>query len=85
MEGAGGGLHKRSAEDWGDSLRAPGAELLRKAWFPWFARVSAKEIAFGALRGVPAQEGAGRRRLHRRLELGRRRPTCGKLLRLRRT
>jgi hypothetical protein len=24
------GLHKRSAEDWGDSLRAPGAALLRR-------------------------------------------------------
>jgi hypothetical protein len=23
--------------DWGDSLRAPGAALLRRAWFPFWA------------------------------------------------
>jgi hypothetical protein len=28
------GLHKRSAEDWGHSLRAPGAALLRRLGFP---------------------------------------------------
>src|SRR5579871_5516116 len=34
VEGAerSGGLHKRSAEDWGASCRAPGTESLRKAW-----------------------------------------------------
>jgi hypothetical protein len=53
MEGAVGGLHKRSAEDWGDSLRAPGAELLRKAWLPCLERVSADGIAFRGVAGCP--------------------------------
>ena len=45
------GLHKRSAEDWGDSLRAPGAELLRS--FGFLAGRGAQELLLGsALRAV---------------------------------
>jgi hypothetical protein len=40
------GLHKRSAEDWGYSLRAPGAELLRR--FGFLVGRGAQELLLGS-------------------------------------
>ena len=70
------GLHKRSAEDWGYSLRAPGTESLRRLGFLGVAR-SARLIVLwegvagrnGPLRRVPEDGG-----FDRRLEAGRNRP-----------
>jgi hypothetical protein len=70
------GLHKRSAEDWGYSLRAPGTESLSRFGFLGDAR-SASLIAFregvagrnGPLRRVREDGGFGRR-----LEAGRKLP-----------
>ena len=44
--GKGEGLHKRSAEAWGDSLRARGAAPIRKAFF-LCVRVSARIFRAG--------------------------------------
>src|SRR5437899_5181234 len=54
------GLHKRSAEDWGASCRAPGTEYLRKAWLPCFA-LSAEEQLGWALRAGKARRGGCRK------------------------
>src|SRR6185437_7446879 len=65
----GAGLHKRSAEAWGDSLRARGAELPLAAFAVAF--VCQKVRAGVAGRNGPAEVGSERRERRPRLELGR--------------
>ena len=58
-----GGLHKRSAEDWGNPLtRAIGAEPLSEVCLPYM-RASARKIYWGGRCGKerPAEEGGGER------------------------
>jgi len=57
------GLHKRSAEAWGDSLRARGGgATLRKACLPYGVRVSAPDLQGGRCgRERPAEVGNGER------------------------
>jgi hypothetical protein len=56
-----GGLHKRSAEDWGYPLRrAIGAEPLSEACLPYSAR-SAQPLGGRCGKERPAEEGGGRR------------------------
>jgi hypothetical protein len=64
------GLHKRSAEDWGDSLRAPGAALLSR--FVFHAWRGAQEMLLGsALRAGTGPPGRVAEDAHLRPQTGR--------------
>ena len=64
------GLHKRSAEDEGAPCARQERSSSGRLGFLAFSAAARKRLPFGALRGIPAEEGVGRRRSHRRLEQG---------------
>jgi hypothetical protein len=71
------GLHKRSAEDWGHSLRAPGAALLRRLGF--LAGRGAHELFSGsALRAGTGPLGRVAEDAHLRPQTGRLPPYKGR-------